>query len=615
MNYKSLYIAAGFALAAFFLCECSKAPVSQDGFNIEKVRNSTIVRCGIENFENLSLNQKNLAYWLSMAVISGDLITYQQNHPSAAEIKMFLDGVLTHSLGIKPRILAGMREYSTLFYLNHGFHDRFTRQKFIPQLDFRAFHEATLVAQSNGAKVGHVKFNDSYISLRANENVIFNADFEVFAPSYKKYGAPSDSLALTAIRAGNDTLTPGVFSAELAGVIDYLRKAGEFTDIEQSGFLKKIADALESGTSISDLYLEKPEFKVEIIIDFIPDFFEPENDSVFTGLVFVKDESEQNTVDKILTALRKSMSESPDDYDFELLENDKNVSAVQLVTGSGNAAFCPPDELFYPVNSDITSSRKYIFTNVFEARNEIRLKNNTLVAATEEEKLQTGKYFAEADLLYRTLSLYFQSNIQLRESVFKGLSEKEQKALSAIITELLVLYYASQESLENIFIPADGDFFDSFIAIWLRNVIVEDALSKHIKRSFGFEARKFVFNYLVHDPRGAALAKINDRVNITIESRESVSAALKDKISELLNFADPADFQIAEGEIKLRNDGFEQDGFISSEIRAEMTDNIYVVNPKIEQKTTKMGKLLEVMIGGYPDAISQALDYRMKSDK
>ena len=615
MKYRLPFIAAGLALAAFFFCDCAKKHEPKNGFNIEQLRKSFIVRCEIEGFENLPLNQKNLAYYLSMAVISGDLIAYKQNHLSAAEIKMFLDGVLTHSMGIKPRILAGMREYSALFYINHGFYNRFTRQKFIPLLEFRAFHEATLVAQSNGAKVGHVKFNDSYISLRNNENVIFNPDYQITALPYNKYGFPLDSIKIASIRAGNDILEPGVFSTELAGVVDNLRKAVEFSDTIQAEFLNYLAEAIEMGAPVSNLYDEQPDFTIDVIIDFIPDFFEPKNDSVFTGLVFMKDTPKQKTINYILANLRKSIIETPGDIELEFDKIDQNISAVQLITGSGNAAFCLPDELTYPANSDNSDIHKYIFTNVINARNEIRLKNNSSVAATEEEKLQTGKYFADADLLYRTLSLYFDRNIHLNDSVLKGLKEKERKTVCAIIAELAVLYYASHESLLNAIHPADDEFFNSFIAIWIRNVIVEDALSYYHYDNYGYEARKFVFNYLVNDANKVSLTKINNRVHIVPDSRESIRAALKEKIVELLNFADPADFQVTEGEIKLKNDEFEQGGFLSPEIIAEMTDNIYVVNPKIEQKTTKMGKILDVVISGYPDAISQAIDYRLKSDK
>src|SRR5512136_1398874 len=55
-------------------------------------------------FDELTLRQKRLAYYLSRAAIAGHTIADQQNHRHALEIRNLLETIYLHSDGMDPQI-------------------------------------------------------------------------------------------------------------------------------------------------------------------------------------------------------------------------------------------------------------------------------------------------------------------------------------------------------------------------------------------------------------------------------------------------------------------------------------------------------------------------------
>jgi dipeptidyl-peptidase-3 len=159
---------------------------------VDRVGSTGFLQLEAESFKSLPPQQKQLAFWLSMAAIAVNPIAYDQNSSYGLELKHLLEQILTHSGGIDPTVLKKLTDYTKLFWANHGNHNSFTSQKFLPEFTPEEFQTAALQALKNRAALGpQVKLLKELEDLR---RPIFDADYQ-------------PSLTVKNPRNGEDPLT------------------------------------------------------------------------------------------------------------------------------------------------------------------------------------------------------------------------------------------------------------------------------------------------------------------------------------------------------------------------------------------------------------------------
>ena len=89
-----------------------------------------------------------------MAAIAVNPIAYEQNSSYGLELKHLLEQILTHSHGIDPTVLKKITDYTKLVWANHGNHNSFTSQKFLPEFTPEELQAAALQALKNRAALG-----------------------------------------------------------------------------------------------------------------------------------------------------------------------------------------------------------------------------------------------------------------------------------------------------------------------------------------------------------------------------------------------------------------------------------------------------------------------------
>ena len=162
-----------------------------------------------ESFKDLSLREKTLAYWLSMAAIAIHPIVFDQNSPTRLRVKRLLDGILTHPQGIDPAILKKLTDYAKLFYANRGNHNDFNSRKFLPEFTPGELRAAAEQAVKNRARI--VPAGRLLKELEELHRPIFDPDFEPMLTA-KNPPAGEDPLVASA-----NNLYEGVSSADLKG--------------------------------------------------------------------------------------------------------------------------------------------------------------------------------------------------------------------------------------------------------------------------------------------------------------------------------------------------------------------------------------------------------------
>src|SRR6266699_3558393 len=120
---------------------------------LETVGEYAVSRVYADGFEDLSKNDRALAFYLYRTAIAGRDIFYDQMGRNVLEIRDLLEEILTHPEGVDPQFRDRLLRYLKLFWINSGNHNDRTRQKFVPEFAFAELQTAARAAVRNGARV------------------------------------------------------------------------------------------------------------------------------------------------------------------------------------------------------------------------------------------------------------------------------------------------------------------------------------------------------------------------------------------------------------------------------------------------------------------------------
>lgn len=165
-------------------------------YSVDKFADVEILRYKVTGFENLSLNQKLLVYYLSEAAIEGRDILYDQNHKNNLTIRRMLEAVYVNYKGDKnTEEFKSLETYLKQVWMGNGIHHHYSEDKFSP-----AFSE-------NFLKEVVVSIDSTLLPLSENETVATFIDriFPViFDPAlYNKRTNQAPGVDLIATSANN----------------------------------------------------------------------------------------------------------------------------------------------------------------------------------------------------------------------------------------------------------------------------------------------------------------------------------------------------------------------------------------------------------------------------
>ena len=143
---KQLIACAAFALLT--ACSGSKtttAEADKFDYTVEQFADLQILRYRVPGFENLSLQQKELVYYLTEAALQGRDILFDQNGKYNLRIRRTLEAVYTGYKGDKntPDFKA-MEVYLKRVWFSNGIHHNYGSEKFVPGFAPEFFKEAML---------------------------------------------------------------------------------------------------------------------------------------------------------------------------------------------------------------------------------------------------------------------------------------------------------------------------------------------------------------------------------------------------------------------------------------------------------------------------------------
>ena len=119
---------------------------------IERVDDAAVVQLYADGFRLLSLNDRILVWHLYLAALAGRDIYYDQRYAHNLEMRELLEQIIRHAAAIDPEVLAEVRRYTKLFWINTGPYNNLTARKFVLRLSPDQLRGAVRAAAGAGAQ-------------------------------------------------------------------------------------------------------------------------------------------------------------------------------------------------------------------------------------------------------------------------------------------------------------------------------------------------------------------------------------------------------------------------------------------------------------------------------
>lgn len=662
-------------LAFLFIISSCSDPVPESGANGED--NSTenpdfvwqtetfadigILRYQVPGFDQLSLQQKKLVYYLAEAGLSGRDIMYDQNYRHNLTIRRALEHVIINYKGDKnTKDWNGLMTYAKRVWFANGIHHHYSMDKFVPGFSkeyFLTVLEAT--DKSLSEEVLEVIFNPEIDNKKVNLNpeidLVKGSAINFYGPDITDaevesyYNAIADNseepistgLNTKVVRGDDGKLMEEVYAANglygeaITEIIKWLEKAVTVAENEpQRKALQLLIEYYQTGD------LEKwDEYNVAWVeategdIDYINGFVEVYNDpkgykGSYENIVEITD-FEASAQMRVLSENAQWFEDNSTIDDKHKKENVVGVSykVVAVASESGDASPATPIGVNLPNANWIRAkhgSKSVSLGNIIEAYDAASGPGMLNEFAHDEEEIdRIQKFGAKADKLATALhEVIGHASGKLDAGV--GTPKQTLKSYASTIEEaradIVALYFIMDEKIiEMGLIPslevAKAEY-DSYISNGLMTQLQRIELGKDIEEShmrnrqliasWAFEKGKAenVIEKISRD--GKTYYNINDYLKL----RSLFGSLLK----ELQRITSQGDYESAKTLVE--NYSVKVDPAIHKEVLDRVKDlNIApyrgFINPVLKPEMDAEGEITDIIVT-YPDDFMEQMFYYAK---
>ncbi len=669
MNVNRFFRITAVAVMAASLVFCGKRAVEEEKRPIflEQVGTTAIAQLYADGFNDLALNEKLLAYYLTQAVIAGERIDYDHSHRHALEIKDMLEEIILHNDGIKPKVDKAILDYTKLFWIDHCQYNSRTKQKFVPSCSFDQFLEAASIAQANGARFDLREGETLEQKLRRLERTIFDADYEPLVTA-KTPPAGQDILTASANnfyaedvtladlkgfkeqyplnskiikedgqvkelvwRAGNENVPPGLYARELRDVISALKLALPYAGEQQKATIKHMMDYFETGDPESFRKANISWLRDDPTVDFIIGFIENYKDSrgmkgEWEGLVSYVNQKTTRMMKDLAASAQYFEDRAPWNDEYKKTHTQVPVAnSIDVVTAGGHAGPRIPGGINLPNEQEIREqhgSKSVLLFNV------MRDAQNVTGGKSAEEFLLSKE---EKDLVQKYGGIVRNVVIALHEIIGHG-SGKVSPRLSEDPSFYLQEYYNTLEearadlmALYNLFDPRLVDLevlpnTDAAKAGFISAAMGDLTMLRRIRAGDRVEddhmrASHLIQTYLEKKTQAVETVRIKGKTYRKVNDFELCRQGLGELLAEIMRIKAEGDYESARELVNtyaIQIDPALRDEVVERCRKINYPDFIAFVVPELSLVKDENGKLVDVEISYPKDIVAQQLKWAGK---
>ena len=492
------------AMCALALTGCKQNAPEEINYNVDRFADIQVLRYTVPEFENLSLNQKLLVYYLTEAAITGRDIIWDQNCKYNLPIRDLLESVYANYAGdVEAEEYVNFVTYLKQVEFANGIHHHYSMDKFTPKFsaEWLAEQVKALPAEqqpTDYATLVEVIFNPEVMAKRVNQvdgmDVIQTSACNLYGGEisqkevedyYAKLKNPNDSTPISyglnsrLVKNADGTITAetykvgGVYGKELARIVELLKKAAEYAETPgQLDYMNKLINYFETGSlkmfdDYSVAWVKETEAKVDFINGFIESYGDPLGMvGQFESIVNFKNDAASERTEKISANAQWFEDRSPVDARFRKPEV-KGVSAKVITAAilAGDAYPATPIGINLPNANWIRvqhGSKSVTIENITMAY-DIAAQGNGFAeefVIDEETRTLMGKYGFLTDNLHTDLhECLGHGSGQLLPGVDPDALKVHGSTLEEARADLYALYYLGDDKMLELGLLDDADAY------------------------------------------------------------------------------------------------------------------------------------------------------------
>ena len=522
MKKHLMTMAVSFTLLASCGEGVNKTTDNTDNFDysVEQFADLQILRYRVPGFEDLSLRQKELVYYLTEAALQGRDILYDQNGKYNLTIRRMLEAVYTHYEGDRNAAdFKAMEVYLKRVWFSNGIHHHYGSDKFVPGFSPEFFRQAlesidaSLLPLAQGQtleqwceEVFPVIFDPSVMPKRVNQAAgedliltsashyydgVTQAEAEAFYAAMKNpadetpvaYGLNSRLVKMDGKLQERVWKVGGLYGEAIEKIVYWLKKAeGVAENEQQKAVIGKLVEFYETGDlKTFDDYAILWVKDVNSLVDFVNGFTETYGDPLglkasWESIVNFKDLEATRRTEVISSNAQWFEDHSPVDSRFKK-EEVKGVSAKVITAAILGGDLYPSTAIGINLpNSNwirsVHGSKSVTIGNITDAYNKAAHGNgfNEEFVYSADELALIDKYADLTDELHTDLHECLGHG---SGKMLPGADADSLKAYGSTIEEaradLFGLYYVADAKLLELGLLPDADAYKAQYYTYMMN--------------------------------------------------------------------------------------------------------------------------------------------------
>ena len=584
------------ALALLAGCGNKEQKIALDNQNfkytVEKFADLQILRYRVNGFEELSLQQKELVYYLTEAALWGRDIFYDQNGKYNLRISRALEAIYTGYKGDRDNAeFKALEVYLKRVWFSSGIHHHYGSEKFVPEFSEDFFRKAIATVDANNLPLADgqtveqlcdeicpVIFNPDLLPMRTNqadgEDLVLTSAVNFYegltqAEAEEFYNKMKDPKDETPVSYGlNSKLVKkngriyedtykvgGMYSPAIEKIVYWLQKAeGVAETPEQKAVIAKLIEYYQTG----DLKTFD-----DYTILWVKDFTETYDDPLgmkgtWEAIVNFKDMEATRRTETISRNAQWFEDNSPVDKQFKK-ENVKGISAKVITASILSGALYPSTAIGINLpNSNWVraqhGSKSVTIGNITDAYNKAAHGNgfNEEFVYSQEELDRINKYADYTDELHTDMH---ECLGHASGKLLPGVDPDALKAYSSPLEEgradLFALYYLADDKLVELGLTPDAEAYKSQYYTYMMNGLMTQLVriepGKNIEEAH-MRNRSFVAHWAFEHGKAdnvVELAKKDGKTYVKINDYQKLRHLFGELLAEVQRIKSTGDYEAA----------------------------------------------------------------------
>ena len=657
------------ALFAMISTSFTMAQNSNFDYNVDRFADIQVLRYQVPGFEDLTLNQKKLVYYLTEAALQGRDILTDQNGKYNLVIRKTLEQIYVNYKGNRTdKDFLGLEKYLKQVWFGNGIYHHYGMDKFVPEFSQKFFDSQVKklnpksLPLAKGESVGDflkvidkVIFDPTYLAKRVNqadgEDLILTSATNLYEGVTQKevedyYNALKDTTDATPVSWGLNTKVVkengkvvekpyklgGLYSDAIIQIIVNLKRAAEFAENDaQRAYIDKLIEFYVTGSlktfdEYSILWAEETKSDVDFINGFIESYGDPLGmTGSWEGMVNFKNRAASHRTELISGNAAYFEHNSPVDDRFKK-ENVKGVTAKVITAAilAGDSYPSTPIGINLPNSNWIRAahgSKSVTIENITDAYDEVANGTgfNEEFAYSDVEIEMMKKHLKLADKLHTDLH---ECLGHASGKLLPGVDQDALKAYGSTLEEgradLFALYYLADPKLVELGIFTDPDAYKAEYYKYIMNGLMTQLTriepGKDIEESH-MRNRKFISEWCYEKGKPDNVieyVKRDGKTFVKINDYEKLRSLFGQLLAEVQRIKSTGDFEA--GRQLVETYGVKVDPEIHKEVleryaKLDIAPYKGFVNPIYRLVKDDSGNITDVQIEYGENYVDQMLRY------